>query len=105
MVHDAVDPAGLLKAIRQGLKDDGVYMCLEVNSSDRLEENVGPMGALLHGASLLYCMTTSLCHGGAGLGPLGLHEPALRAACEEAGFGNVRLAWESPLNKLFEVTR
>ena len=45
VVHDAIDPGGLLRAIRQGLKPDGTFLCLEVNCSDRLEENAGPLGA------------------------------------------------------------
>ena len=34
----------------------------------RSQENNGPMGSLFHGISILYCMTTSLANGGAGLG-------------------------------------
>jgi SAM-dependent methyltransferase len=32
VVHDAVDPVGLLRAIRDGLKDDGIYICLDINA-------------------------------------------------------------------------
>jgi 2-polyprenyl-3-methyl-5-hydroxy-6-metoxy-1,4-benzoquinol methylase len=39
VVHDAVDPVGLLRTIRQGLRADGIYVCLDVNCSDKLEEN------------------------------------------------------------------
>src|SRR5215467_13377944 len=31
VVHDAADPLGLLKTIRQSLKPDGVYVCLDIN--------------------------------------------------------------------------
>ena len=34
VVPDAVDPAGLLKSIRQSLKDDGVHVCPEINASE-----------------------------------------------------------------------
>jgi hypothetical protein len=43
-------------------------VCLEMNRADRLEDNSGPIGALFHGISTLYCMTTSLANGGAGFG-------------------------------------
>ena len=45
---------------------------LEMNASGDVEENRNPLGKLLYNVSTLYCMTTSLAHGGAGIGaPLG----------------------------------
>jgi SAM-dependent methyltransferase len=104
VVHDAVDPLGLLRSIRQALRPDGIYACLDINSSHKLEENAGPLGALFHGVSLLYCMTTSLAHHGEGLGTLGLHEPKLRELSAAAGFGGVRrVPLENPFNILYEI--
>lgn len=103
VVHDAVDPLGLLKGIRQGLKDDGIYICLDINCSDKLEENVGPLGAMFHGFSVTYCMTTSLANGSAGLGTLGFHENKVREMSADAGFSSVRLVSENPFNKLYEI--
>jgi SAM-dependent methyltransferase len=104
VVHDAVDPHGLLWAIRRALKSDGIYVCVEMNCSERLEENAGPVGTLFHGISILYCMTTSLAHGGAGLGTLGLPETKLRELATEAGFGQVRhVPLENPFNTLYEI--
>ena len=90
VVHDAVDPPALLHAIRQALRPEGRYLCVEMHCSDRLEENTGPISALFHGISLLYCLTTSLAEGGAGLGTLGLPEPTLRTLAIEAGFAQVQ---------------
>jgi hypothetical protein len=90
VVHDAVDPKGLLRSIRKSLKDGGAYLCLDINCSPKLEGNAGPLGSLFYGCSVLYCMTTSLAHGGAGLGTCGLHEPKLRELGSEAGFTRVR---------------
>ena len=102
VVHDAVDPRGLLRAIRSALAADGRYLCLEINCSARLEENAGPLGALFHGFSLLYCMTSSLAAGGEGLGTVGLPEPALRELASEAGFGSIeRVPLENPFNSLY----
>jgi hypothetical protein len=104
VVHDAVDPLGLLRAIREALRADGIYVCLDINCSDKLEENAGPLGAMFHGASVLYCMTTSLAGGGAGLGTLGFHEPKVRELCAEAGFGSVRrLPLENLFNTVYEI--
>jgi len=53
---------------------------------------------------MFYCMTTSLSHGGAGLGTLGFHEPKVRELCAEAGFGSVRrVPLENPFNNLYEI--
>jgi SAM-dependent methyltransferase len=104
VIHDSVDPLGILRAIRAALAADGVYLCLDINCSDRTEENRGPLAALLYGFSILYCMTSSLAHGGEGLGTLGLHEPKLRELCAEAGFATVRrVPIENPVNSLFEI--
>ena len=104
VVHDAVDPVGLLRTIRQGLRVDGVYVCLDINCSEKLEENRGPLGALFYGFSVLYCMTTSLAGGGMGLGTLGFHEPKVRELCAEAGFSSVRrVPLDNPFNNLYEI--
>jgi len=89
VLHDSADPLALLKIIRQALLPGGRYICLEINCAERLEDNLGPLQTVRYGASLLYCMSTSLAHGGAGLGTMGLPEASLRALCQQAGFNQV----------------
>ena len=104
VIHDAVDPLGLLRVIRRALSPDGVYVCLDINCSEKLEENIGPLGALFHGFSVLYCMTTSLAWGGVGLGTVGFHERKVQEMCSEAGFRSVRrVPLENPFNNLYEI--
>jgi hypothetical protein len=103
-VHDAADPRGLLRTIREALKPDGIYVCLDINCSDKLEENAGPLGAYFHGASVMYCMTTSLANDGEGLGTLGLHPPKLSELASEAGYSDVWQAqMENPFNNLYAL--
>jgi SAM-dependent methyltransferase len=111
VVHDAVDPGGLLRAIRAALRPGGRYVCFEPRSAERIEERVGPRSTFLYGVSLLYCMTTSLAGGGVGLGALGLPESAVRALCADAGFSAVRRVdlldargEEDRFHALYEVT-
>jgi SAM-dependent methyltransferase len=104
VVHDAVDPAGLLVAIREALRPDGRYVCLDINASHRSEDNVGPLGALFYGFSVFYCMTTSLAHGGTGLGTCGFNPHTADAMCADAGFSSVRrIDMENPFNNLYEA--
>jgi SAM-dependent methyltransferase len=104
VIHDAVDPLGLLKGIRKSLKPEGVYLCLDINCADRHEENEGPLAAMFYGFSVFYCMTTSLANGGAGLGTCGLPEAKARELCTQAGFSDVRrVPIENPFNNLYEA--
>jgi len=105
VIHDAVNPRGLLRAIRKSLKNEGKYLCLDINCSPKLGENLGPLGSLFYGFSVLYCMTTSLAHCGEALGTCGLHEPMLRELAGEAGFSGIRrVPLENPFNNLYELT-
>ena len=104
VVHDSADPQGLLRAIRQSLNPEGSYVLLDINCSESLEDNLGPLGTMFHGFSLLYCMTTSLANDGAGLGTLGLHPPKVEELCAEAGFSSVKLLpLENPFHNLYEI--
>ncbi len=104
VVHDAVDPLGLVRAIREALRPDGIYACLEVSSSPDPRDNVGPVATLLYGFSVLLCTTISLAHGGRGLGTMGLPEPAFHDLCRQAGFASVRtVPIDNPINSLYEA--
>lgn len=106
VVHDAADPQRLLGAVHDALRPGGSLLCLEINCSDRPEENVGPIATLLYGFSVLYCMTSSLAHGGAGLGTLGLPESRLRTLAGRAGFAAVeRVEIDNPFNSLYRLRR
>ncbi len=106
VIHDAVDPLGMLQSIREALRPGGIYLCLDINCSDVPSENVGPVASLLYGFSTLLCMTVSLAHGGEGLGTMGLPESKLRALSTRAGFSSVtRVPMENPFNNLYLIRR
>src|SRR5215831_16579320 len=103
VVHDAVDPMGLMTAIRRSLKDDGTYLVQEVNVSDKLEENMKPLGKMVYSISTLYCMTTSLAHGGAGIGTA-MGENKARELASAAGFKHfARLPIKDDIAVLYEL--
>jgi len=91
VIHEAVNPLGLLQAIRKSLKPGGQYVCMDVNCKEALKKNVGPLAALRYGFSLLFCMSISLAEGGEALGTMGLHEAKMKQLCREAGFSDVTL--------------
>ena len=106
VLHDAADPAALLRSVHDALAPDGTYLIMEMNCADDPGENVGPLGTLMYGISMLYCMSTSLAAGGAGLGTCGCPPAKVRELCPEAGFTSVeRLPIEDPMNVLYAVRR
>lgn len=106
VVHDAVDPEGLLRSVHDALVPGGVHVVLEINCADDPATNTGPVATLLYGFSVLYCMTTSLACGGAGLGTMGLPPARLRALAARAGFARVRqVPVNNPFNNLYELWR
>ncbi len=105
VIHDSVDPVGLLKSIRGALKTDGTYLMVEVNVSNDVAENINPMGRMMYSASTLYCMTVSLAHGGAGIGAM-MGEPKARELVQQAGFTRfTRLPIKDAFSVLYEIRR
>ena len=77
---------------------------LEWRCADDPAENVGSFYTLVYSISLMYCMTTSLAHGGAGLGTCGCPPAKVRRLCAEAGFTGMReLPIDNPFNILYEI--
>ncbi len=103
VVHDAIDPVGLMSSIRRALKPTGTFLMLEMRCSPRLEENVNPVGRFLYAISTLYCMTTSLAHEGLGIGAA-MGEPKARELASQAGFREFRrLPLEDPFSMLYAL--
>jgi SAM-dependent methyltransferase len=104
VVHDAADPAGLVAGVRRSLADEGTYLWLEINCADDPADNTGPVASVMYGFSVLYCMTTSLAQGGAGLGTCGCPPAVVEELGHAAGFGSVReLDIGDPFNRLYEL--
>jgi SAM-dependent methyltransferase len=104
-LHDSADPAGIVRSVRDSLSPGGRFIVLEMKASDRLEENISPLGALFYGASVLHCMSLSLGEGGVGLGTAGVTEGKLKELASAAGFANVRsIPIQNPFNTLYELT-
>jgi SAM-dependent methyltransferase len=104
-LHDAADPAGIVRVVRDALRPGGRFVVLEMKTSARLEENIGPLGVLFYGASVLHCMSLSLGQGGVGLGTAGVTEGKLEELAFAAGFTNIRsVPIQNLFNTLYELS-
>lgn len=104
-LHDMVDPHGCGKAVHGSLKPGGVWFIVEPNCSDKLEENINPVGRVFYSVSMLQCMTASLAHGGTGYGAC-MGPAKVRQIAEEAGFSHFeKLPIENPFNQYFKATK
>jgi SAM-dependent methyltransferase len=100
-IHDMAHPRAALKAIQRMLKPDGAFLWSEADVGARLEDNLGPVGRTLYGASTMHCMTVSLAQGGEGLGSAISAELAINLAVE-AGFASMeRLSIKNPIHQIF----
>ena len=102
-IHDMVDPKATLRAIRDSLARDGVFVWSEPNVSDNPLENRNPVGKAFQCVSPLHCMTVSLAHRGEGLGTA-IGERGVRALAQDTGFSHVeKLPIQNPFNQFFAL--
>ena len=89
---------------RPVVKDDGIFVLMDIKCEDDPADNEGPMVPFMYAMSLHFCMTTSLANNGAGLGTVGLPESKVKEYCDLVGFKTVkRIETDHPLNSVFEI--
>jgi 2-polyprenyl-3-methyl-5-hydroxy-6-metoxy-1,4-benzoquinol methylase len=100
-IHDMAQPRAALAAIQRMIKPDGAFLWSEADVGARLEDNLGPVGRTLYGASTMHCMTVSLAQGGEGLGSA-ISEELAKTMAAEAGFRTLeRLPIKNPFHQIF----
>ena len=106
-IHDMTEPAGVMRAIRAALSDDGVWLLVDIKAADSFAANVerNPMASLMYGISVVSCMSSALSEpGGAGLGTLGLSPEKAQAMAADAGFTRFRrLDVDHAVNAFYEI--
>jgi SAM-dependent methyltransferase len=102
-LHDMGDPVAAARHIHQALAPDGTWLLVEPMASERLEDNVNPVGRIFYSASTAIC-TPAAQHQGGGFA-LGSQVPEAtwRSLLGDAGFTGFRRAAETPFNRVFEV--
>lgn len=97
----------MIRTIRQTLRDDGVWLLVDIKALDTLEQNVNknPMAALMYGISVLSCMASAMSEeNGEGLGTLGLPPSLAETFAREAGFSRfATLDIQHSVNAFYEV--
>ena len=102
-LHDMGDPAGAARHVRSTLADRGVWMVVEPMASDKIEENLNPVGRVFYSASTFICTPASRAQEvGLGLGAQA-GEARLRKVIGEGGFQHIRRAAETPFNMVLEA--
>jgi 2-polyprenyl-3-methyl-5-hydroxy-6-metoxy-1,4-benzoquinol methylase len=102
-LHDMGDPVGAAAHVRSSLHSDGTWMLVEPFASDRVEENLNPVGRVFYSASTLICTPASLSQEvGLALGAQA-GESRLREVVTAGGFCHFRRATQTPFNLIFEV--
>lgn len=104
-IHDFSAPLQTLGELRALLSPEGTLLVVEPRASDRLEENLHPIGAMYYGFSLFHCTTQSLAEGGPGLGTC-MGPSRLRELLLEAGFSRFQqLDIRSQTNQFYAAQR
>jgi ubiquinone/menaquinone biosynthesis C-methylase UbiE len=91
-IHDQAQPTRVLKGIADALRQDGVFLMVDIKASSKLEENMDlPLAPMLYTVSTMHCMTVSLALDGEGLGTMWGEQKA-RQMLSQAGFKSVEVA-------------
>ncbi|NMJ40948.1 methyltransferase domain-containing protein [Roseomonas sp. JC162] len=102
-LHDMGDPAGAARSLRAAVAGDGTLMVVEPRAGNSLAENMNPVGRVYYAASAMICTPASLNQPGqAGLGAQA-GPRRISEVIREGGFGQVRVAAETPFNMVIEA--
>ncbi|AMV40908.1 class I SAM-dependent methyltransferase [Planctomyces sp. SH-PL62] len=99
-IHDQARPAGVLHAVSEALRPDGVFLMQDISGAGCHHRDAShPFGTFLYAISCMHCMSVSLANGGPGLGAM-WGRPQAEAMLRAAGFNlvTVRESPHDPLN-------
>ena len=104
-LHDMGDPVGAMKHVHQALKPDGSVLLVEPFAGDTLEENMNIVGRMFYAFSTMICTPASISQEvglalGAQAGPKRLEKVA-----QEGGFGQFKIAEQTPFNLILDIRK
>jgi SAM-dependent methyltransferase len=106
-IHDMTHPSAVMRAIRSALRNDGVWLLVDIKAHDGFVMNAekNPMASLMYGVSVMSCLSSAMSTpDGAGLGTLGLSAGTAEAMAKHAGFSSFeRLDIEHSVNAFYAI--
>ena len=105
-VHDMTHPQEVMGAIRAALRDDGVWLLVDMKARDTFAENAAknPMAALMYGVSVLSCLSSgSRARRSGSSAPSACRSRRLGRWPRRPGSPARRLDIEHPINALYEL--
>ncbi|MCW2632933.1 MAG: Methyltransferase type 12 [Pseudonocardia sp.] len=102
-LHDLGDPVGALVRARELLAPGGAVLLIEPPGTDRVEDNLNPVGRMFYAVSTMFCTPTAVAQEGNAIGTLA--GPAvLTGLAKDAGFREARtVPLEAPFNLVLEL--
>jgi SAM-dependent methyltransferase len=104
-LHDMGHPDKALRHAASCLADDGSVMLVEPFASDRVEDNVGPIGRMYYVGSTALCCAHALSENGDYVLGAQAGEEQLSRVVRANGFTSVRRAIATPFNLILEARR
>jgi 2-polyprenyl-3-methyl-5-hydroxy-6-metoxy-1,4-benzoquinol methylase len=101
--HDMGRPGEVIAYARQAIAPDGTVLLVEPAAGEHVEDNFNPVGRFFSAGSTLCCLPNSIAGGGSpALGALAT-EQEISEVVLGGGFSRFRRAFETPVNRVFEV--
>ena len=104
-LHDMGHPADAMRHAAASLADDGTVMLIEPFANDKVEENINPVGRLYYAASTTMCCAHAISENGTHVLGAQAGPKQLYGVLNQAGFGTVRTAMQTPFNLVIEARR
>jgi ubiquinone/menaquinone biosynthesis C-methylase UbiE len=104
-LHDMGRPTEAARHAAQSLADDGTVMLVEPFASDRVEDNINPVGRLYYAASTTMCCAHAISENGTHVLGAQAGPKQLTHVLRSSGFGSVRTAMQTPFNLVIEARR
>jgi SAM-dependent methyltransferase len=104
-LHDMGWPVDAVKYAATAIGEDGTLMLIEPFASDRVEDNLNPVGRLYYSASTTMCCAHAISEKGTHVLGAQAGPRQLGDVLRSAGFRKVRNAAETPFNFVIEARR
>jgi 2-polyprenyl-3-methyl-5-hydroxy-6-metoxy-1,4-benzoquinol methylase len=102
-LHDLGHPDRALRHAAESLAPEGTVMLVEPYASDRVEENINPVGRLYYAASSVVCCAHAISENGTHVLGAQAGEARLRDLASANGFSRFRRATQTPFNLVLEA--